>query len=189
MRFRSYRLTDSAVAEKVREPKGDIYRSFAEVPGLDEACLVTVGDFVSSLAIKSGVYPHIMIIDGKVERRKFEFLTPPEYLVLRVRNPAGYITADAWCAVKKAFEIVKEGKRVCLIVDGEEDLLGFPVAILSDEGVIMIYGQPREGMVAFRVTKEVKKRAKMLLAKFEEVENYSNQSSSSSFLGTYVSER
>ena len=53
--------------------------------------------------------------------------------------------------------------KVAVVVKGEEDLLGFPVAILSQPGSLMLYGQPDVGMILVEVNEEVRESAKKLL--------------------------
>ncbi|MEM2919607.1 MAG: DUF359 domain-containing protein, partial [Candidatus Nitrosocaldus sp.] len=56
-------------------------------------------------------------------------------------------------------------KPVRVYVDGEEDLLGLVVLRLVQDGSIILYGQPLEGMVLLKVDEESKRRLKHLLSK------------------------
>ncbi len=153
---------------EIKKPKGVVkgdYRSFKAL--LSKSFFVTVGDFVSCSAVENGLYPHVMVVDGRVEREKFNFKPPSTYWGIKVVNPRGTVSSRAWRAVREALKIAKSGLRVCLFVEGEEDLMGFPFVILGDFGDKVLYGQPGVGVVLVEVTFEAKKRAFELLSLFD----------------------
>ena len=51
------------------------------------------------------------------------------------------------------------------MVEGEEDLMGFPAVLLAPDDSVMIYGQPDVGIVWVPVSKSNKKLARDLLEK------------------------
>ena len=58
-----------------------------------------------------------------------------------------------------------------IYVDGEEDLAVIPLVIASDEGSIILYGQPGEGVVFREVDQEAKEKARDMLACFIKTPN------------------
>lgn len=76
---------------------------------------------------------------------------------INASNPPGTITAEAQSIL---FEAAKGCSHLAVIVDGEEDLLVLPLMVYLPVGSLIIYGQPREGMVVISLNDERKKWAK-----------------------------
>ena len=70
---------------------------------------------------------------------------------INVVNPAGTITAKSQLIL---YDAVQDGKCLAVIIDGEEDLLVLPLMVYMPFGSVIVYGQPREGMVVITVTEE-----------------------------------
>ncbi len=148
--------------EKVSEIKGNMIESL-EILG--NGRIISVGDRVTRELVAYGRRPEVAIIDLK-ERREMNCSTIfylDDYLISIARNPAGTLTREAWLKVRKAIEISSLGKNVVVIVDGEEDLLGFPAIILPPEGWVMVYGQPGMGMVSVKIDRKAREEAINLL--------------------------
>jgi len=127
--------------------------------------ILAVGDAVFKNLFDIGIRPDLCVLDLKVRRQKIE---PPAealkgYIILKTRNPPGWITLESWKTIKDAIQSVTAGQKVAVLVEGEEDLLGFPVAIYAPSGSILIYGQPGEGAVIVRMNEAERKRALRLL--------------------------
>ncbi len=129
---------------------------------------ITVGDVVSRFALERGLRPKLAIIDGKTKRNvKFaieNLIREADMPVLETSNPAGSITFQAFCDVRRSLESLDNG---VLFVDGEEDLLALPAVVLSPYGTWVFYGQPNEGVVAVKVDKPKKELAAQLFSKLE----------------------
>ncbi len=150
--------------EQVAEAKGRLVKSVREIP---EAPIVSVGDRVTSSLLENGRRPEVAIIDLK-ERRSvvasaIHLLSG--YLLLSTSNPPGRITRESWRMVKLAIDMASNGFRVALVVDGEEDLLGFPATLVAPLGWLMLYGQPGIGMILVEIDDHVKMEAKQLLTR------------------------
>jgi uncharacterized protein (UPF0218 family) len=52
---------------------------------------------------------------------------------------------------------------VVIRVEGEEDLLALPAAMLAAVGSMIIYGQPLVGLVVIRVTPETRSEVRELM--------------------------
>ena len=155
--------------EKLKKPWGKLIRgSFDkttnEIRGIikeeNPPCVITVGDVVSKNLAKEDIRLKLLIVDNKVMRTNIKPLSLPEGEEVHVKNPPGRITQEAINAVREAF---KTDRIVKIIVDGEEDLLT-PVAVLyAPENSIVVYGQPGEGAVVVKVTKDKKDEAAAIL--------------------------
>ncbi len=152
------------LAEEIRKPKGRIYETITPEVLSKYHRIYVVGDYVTANVLKIGIMPKLIVIDGKVERKPFEVKIPSSYKMLETRNPAGHITVDAWNTIMKA---LSEEENFVVKVDGEEDLLAFPVTILGEEGAAMLYGQPGRGCVVVEINERNKRRALKLLHEFE----------------------
>ena len=125
-----------------------------------------MGDIVTYSAKKYHIPLSIAIIDKKTMRKesnvKIDY-TDKETLV-KVVNPPGTITFDAWNAVEEA---MLKRKEVTILVDGEEDLLALPAIYLAPEGSIVIYGQPHEGVVVVKSDQKTKEKIRKILLEME----------------------
>ncbi len=128
--------------------------------------VITVGDVVTRSMVSAGVKPDLSIIDGKTLRGPKEKINYAVDKTYRLVNPAGLIAADAWKAIGKA---LKDNRKIMIVVEGEEDLLGIPVVLLAPTGSLMLYGQPNEGIVIVEVNNEVRKITRDMLSRMEEV--------------------
>ena len=117
--------------------------------------IISVGDVVTLNLIKSQIPIKVMIIDGRAQRRSAQPIKVETQKTLYVKNPPGTITSDAWTIVQQAFE---QSKTTKVFVDGEEDLLTLVAVIRAPANSIVIYGQPKEGVVAIKVTTQTKRR-------------------------------
>jgi uncharacterized protein (UPF0218 family) len=127
--------------------------------------VITVGDVVTRSMVIAGVEPDLSIIDGKTLRGTEETVDYAVDETYHLVNPQGLITADSWIVIGKA---LKEKRKIKIVVDGEEDLLGIPVVLLAPRGSLMLYGQPNEGIVIVTVNSETKGFAKRILKEMEE---------------------
>ncbi|MBC7130641.1 DUF359 domain-containing protein [Candidatus Bathyarchaeota archaeon] len=129
--------------------------------------LITVGDAVSRNLVENGILPKLMIIDNKIMRSPVESsikLKADEEL--EVENPPGTINEEAMKAIQRALEIAG---RVKIVVNGEEDLLTPAAAFLAPKNSIIIYGQPKEGVVVVKVTEQLKAEAEEIIKAIKEL--------------------
>jgi len=128
--------------------------------------IISVGDKVSQFLAAHGFPVHMFIVDGKVMRKPVVLSVLSADEVLRVENPAGVITEQAFNTVMRA---ASRNRRIKIFVEGEEDLLAVPAALGAPEGAFLVYGQPGEGMVVVKVTAELKRLAREIYEEMEEV--------------------
>jgi uncharacterized protein (UPF0218 family)/phosphopantetheine adenylyltransferase len=153
----------------LKAPKGDVFatkdgppeeRVVRKIYEESPKCVISVGDVTSSTLIKAGYTPQVMIVDGITKRGPFkeQFMAERIYDIF---NPAAVIYPEAWSVIHTAIQ--DENKYSLIIVEGEEDLMGFPAVLLAPDGAAVLYGQPDVGIVWIPVNKENKRLARNLL--------------------------
>jgi len=154
--------------EELQKPKGNVFHVADGPPEIRVAerirkekpkIVVAVGDVTCATLEDQGIIPGVRIVDGITKRGKYEgqFKAKKEY---HVYNPPAVIFPEVWSAIATG---IKENDDTLIVVDGEEDLLGFPAVLLAPNGSVMVYGQPDVGIVWVPVTQENKSRAKAFL--------------------------
>lgn len=152
-----------SIRRKLKKPLGTLIEgSFNETleklqTVLEKECpvkIVTVGDAVLGGLTKINIKPDISIIDNKIMRKPIAPSAVEADEILYASNPPGTITDEAWNNVKKA---VASNKRVKIVIEGEEDLLTLIAILEAPENSLVIYGQPKKGVVTVPVTSEKKK--------------------------------
>jgi len=124
-----------------------------------------VGDFTSKNILNAGLEPDLVVVDNRVMRSEVPPLDLGGRQKITAFNQAGTVDPSAWRALGEAV-ILKS--RVSVIVEGEEDLLVLPLVSLTPIGSLIVYGQPREGMVVVEVTKKIKGWVEDFLSRMEE---------------------
>ncbi|HKZ94066.1 MAG TPA: GTP-dependent dephospho-CoA kinase family protein [Candidatus Bathyarchaeia archaeon] len=126
--------------------------------------LISVGDVVSQNMLKTGVQPHLMIVDGKVMREKTQTIKTQKSRKIKAENPAGTITAQSWLVVKEA---LRQKQPTQIMIDGEEDLLTLVAVLMAPQGSYVVYGQPHEGIVAVKVDETAKHKVNLIIKAME----------------------
>ncbi|WP_297464308.1 GTP-dependent dephospho-CoA kinase [Thermococcus sp.] len=169
-----FRLTPELRGE-LKRPLGRLIRG--EIPEpyrrirdeLEGKLVVTVGDVVTENVLKLGIRPDLAVYDHRTKRRDYTPQIDDDALLITVRNPPGTITKALLNAIRKGFGLAGKGRRVRIVVDGEEDLAAIPAVLYAPIGSVVLYGQPDEGVVLIRVTPECKRRCGKLMSKMEVV--------------------
>ena len=127
-------------------------------------CLATVGDFVSSNIMEAGIHPDLVVVDHKIMRKSVD---PIEFdrRFVNVDNPPGTVTAQSQRVLRIA---AQECAQLAIIIDGEEDLLVLPLMVYLSNGSVIIYGQPREGMVVITLNDERRAWAEKFISEMQE---------------------
>lgn len=118
--------------------------------------IISVGDVVSKNLDESNISPKLFIVDNKVMRTRIDPIALRTNKTFHVENPPGTMTEEALLAIQEA---VRKDYRVRIVVEGEEDLLTLAAVLYAPENSLVIYGQPFEGVVVVKVTKQ--KRAEI----------------------------
>ncbi|MGD2251060.1 MAG: DUF359 domain-containing protein [Candidatus Methanofastidiosia archaeon] len=129
---------------------------------LTDEKVVAVGDVVAENLVKVGIEPDMMIVDGKSMRKELtgDMASGPD---ITVTNPPSEITEELMDAVKTGY---KKGYKK-IFVKGEEDLAALPAILYAGVNTVIVYGQPSEGIMVIRPTKENKEKVKKTLDLFE----------------------
>jgi len=122
-----------------------------------------VGDYVTANIFKAGLRPDIAVVDHRVMREDVEPFELGDSV--EVANPPGTLSAEAQRALSEAISF---NKRLGVVVEGEEDLLVLPLMAWMPVGSVVVYGQPREGMVVVTLTEERRRWAKEFMNTMEE---------------------
>jgi len=132
-----------------------------ELIGVEKpALIVSVGDVVSENMTKHGISIRVAIVDNRVMRQPRNPVRLKVDKTVHTTNSPGTITREAWLAVKEAIED-KHSTRI--VVDGEEDLLALVALLHAPLNGLVVYGQPNEGIVAIKVTRQKKQEARRIL--------------------------
>ena len=122
----------------------ELVRDLVESYGIRN--IYAVGDVVTRNFTQHGLPPTSAAVDEKT-RRDAQVEPMPWYeRVLRVRNPPGYISEEAWAAVEEA---VKGG--VMIKVEGEEDMLSLAFIKLAPPRSLVAYGHYKGALIAIPV--------------------------------------
>ncbi len=161
-------LTPS-LRRRLKKPLGILVPGPPEiaVKGLKEFVLkekpsktIAVGDIVSQTLHKGGVEVNLYLTDNKVMRKETCEASLEATRVLSVVNRPGTIAFEA---VKAIEEALKEDGPVRIMVEGEEDLLTLPSILAAPLNSIVVYGQPGEGIVIVKTTREKKEEIQRLV--------------------------
>ena len=130
--------------------------------------LIAVGDAISESLMKNGIFPDLFIVDNRIMREDIAPIKFDAQRTIYAKNAAGTISDEAWNVIKDALNSDVQTK---IVIDGEEDLLTLPAVLFAPENSFVVYGQPREGMVVVKVTKEKKMEIRSIVGEMEVVDS------------------
>ncbi|MCK4319359.1 DUF359 domain-containing protein [Candidatus Micrarchaeota archaeon] len=147
--------------KELRKPFGKFVKDFSKLKGKK---IFAIGDETVLVLLKNNIIPYVSVFDFKIMRKPVTEKQKKTLLSvfknpLTLRNPAGTISHEALPMVEK---MMMNGGAV--LVDGEEDLLALLFIYLLKEGVVL-YGQPKEGMVMVEPSEKTRKKALSILEK------------------------
>lgn len=154
------------MGELVKGPPEEVFGRLRE--RLRGRKVITVGDIVTSNALRHGLELWAAVIDGRAMRKPLRERAAgaPWSRRLRITNPPGTISSEAWSAIGMA---VREG-RTLVEVNGEEDLLALVAVLCAPEGSVVLYGQPGEGVVVVEVSSRAKAFCREVIKRMKIVE-------------------
>lgn len=171
-----------ALDAELKTPMGTLFEGPEDDPEIGMAAaldgmpshvhlLVTVGDVTTKTLLEMGVTPDLALIDGMTKRLELdedELVDPSafEHNITAI-NPAGVLTPSLCQALQEA---LGADEPVLIEVDGEEDLAPLVIHCLAPIGTVVLYGQPRTGVVMQITSLAVKERCRNLLNLFEVLE-------------------
>lgn len=133
--------------------------------------VVCVGDVVSEMLISRGYFPSIVVTDGTTKRTEEGFVGEfSEYEKIYAKSPPGEISSESWEIIRSiSSQENLYGKKIHLIIDGEEDLLALPFIVELPQNAVLIYGQPNLGAVVIIISRDKKRIIKELLEGMEKI--------------------
>ena len=156
---------------KLKSPMGLLIEGDVEsimdrlLPVIRNKRIISVGDVVSQNLIDHGIYPELVIVDGRNLRAEIDDCIECDNTVT-VENPQSEITGELWVAIERLFmDKTKRFKKI--LVEGEEDLAVMPAVLHGDGDTVVLYGQPDRGIVIIEVTEQKKKEISDYLNEME----------------------
>jgi cytidyltransferase-like protein len=165
--------------DEFKTPMGELFEGPEDSPEValsamlealprNHGALVAVGDVTVKGLMDMGILPDIAFVDGQTKREALDaslLVNKDEYpLNNSVTNPPGQLTPDLLEVVRWSLQ---QDEPVLVEVDGEEDLAPMFVLATAPLGTIIVYGQPRQGVVMRILDVQAKQRARNLLVHFE----------------------
>ena len=155
---------------RIKAPFGKLVRKGLQKLLLGKTVVVCVGDITTLRLASLGITPRAIIIDYKYmrkpvtasQRRKLGAILAGRK-IYKVKNAAGTVSARAYSATRRA---VQARRLSAVVVEGEEDLLAIPAVMFAPPGCVVVYGQPRKGVVAISVGAKSRRRAKNMYRAF-----------------------
>jgi uncharacterized protein (UPF0218 family) len=126
---------------------------------LDPKLIISVGDIVSRNLVKISTQVNVKIIDNRAMRKDLEYFDFKNKKTFHAYNPAGSIEIMAWQAIKEAIK----SEDALVVIDGEEDLLALVAILESPNNSLVIYGQPKAGIVVIEVDEMKKREVKSIM--------------------------
>ncbi|MFZ2200004.1 MAG: pantetheine-phosphate adenylyltransferase [Microgenomates group bacterium] len=164
---KSYHLPAS-LRPTLQTPLGPVIQYIKDLPV--SQTIIAIGDVVSMDLIQAGYTPALCIIDYHTRRESLSIELVKQYFPrsdYEIPNPAGTINPDfANIFLSALADYHQTPKTQTIAVDGEEDLLALPALLLAPLGTSIVYGQPKLGMIAVKVTPEIKAKVKQILGSF-----------------------
>jgi uncharacterized protein (UPF0218 family) len=165
--------------DEFKTPMGELFEGPEDSPEValsamlealppNHGALVAVGDVTVKGLMDMGILPDIAFVDGQTKREALDaslLVNKEEYpLNNSVTNPPGQLTPALLDVVRWSLQ---QDEPVLIEVDGEEDLAPMFVLATAPLGTIIVYGQPRQGVVMRVLDVQAKQRARNLLVHFE----------------------
>ena len=165
--------------DEFKTPMGELFEGPEDSPEValsamlealppNHGALVAVGDVTVKGLMDMGILPDIAFVDGQTKREALDaslLVNKDEYpLNNSVTNPPGQLTPDLLEVVRWSLQ---QDEPVLIQVEGEEDLAPMFILATAPLGTIIVYGQPRQGVVMRILDIQAKQRARNLLVHFE----------------------
>lgn len=172
----------SSLDSELKTPMGTLFNGPEEFPEIamgealesidrGNSSIIAVGDVSVATLLEMGFIPDIGIIDGMTKRVELEesqkIDTASFSNEISAKNPPGYLTPSLINAIEEA---LSNEESTVINVDGEEDLAPILIHCLAPIGSVVIYGQPKVGVVVQVSSLAVKMRCRDILSMFEVVD-------------------
>jgi GTP-dependent dephospho-CoA kinase len=152
------------VMKDLKSPWGNIYKTKEIIEKINNRRVIAIGDICAHKLIENNLIPHICIYDGLTQRKKVSsklknYFEPFYKKIIKVENEAGTINPLAELSLKYLIESESLG---AINIKGEEDLLTLIAIMNLRENYVVVYGQPKKGVVLVEYSEEIKEKAKKI---------------------------
>lgn len=157
-----------ALRRMLKKPLGNIHTAKQLVKRYAGKKIVAVGDASVVGLLKLGVRPHLAVFDFLCKRKKVDSETKKTLrnafgMVREIKNAAGTLSDELIVA---APALLEEGGGVK--IDGEEDLTALVFIRFATDDMVVVYGQPDEGLVAVEGNRKNREKAEKIIEKMKE---------------------
>ena len=172
---------NSSLDGELKTPMGSLFSGPEDLPEVamtealesltpNHGSIIAVGDVSVATLLDMEVVPDIGIIDGMTKRQELDesekVSTVQFQNLLHNNNPPGHISPSMMSSIKEA---LSSNQKTLINVEGEEDLAPIIIHCLAPIGTVVIYGQPKVGVVVQITSLSVKERCRNILSQFEVV--------------------
>ena len=172
---------NSSLDGELKTPMGSLFSGPEDLPEVamtealesltpNHGSIIAVGDVSVATLLDMEVVPDIGIIDGMTKRQELDesekVSTVQFQNLLHNNNPPGHISPSMISSIKEA---LSSNQKTLINVEGEEDLAPIIIHCLAPIGTVVIYGQPKVGVVVQITSLSVKERCRNILSQFEVV--------------------
>lgn len=168
-------ILPSKLRSQLKNPFGKILKNVnLDSLNLNPSKTILVGDVVTKTFNNLFFKQKISAVDFLVKRKRFfsnikELGFKKDVKVVETNNQAGHLTPCLFKSIKNIFDFLNGRNRFVLLVNGEEDLSVLVFLILAPLDFSVLYGQPGEGVVMIRVTEKNKKKAYLIISRFNKI--------------------
>ncbi|MBL6731796.1 MAG: pantetheine-phosphate adenylyltransferase [Candidatus Poseidoniaceae archaeon] len=170
---------NSSLDLELKTPMGSLFPGPEDLPEVamtealeslspNHGSIVAVGDVSVATMLDLEIIPDIGIIDGMTKRQELDdsekVSTVQFQNHLHCNNPSGHLSPSMISSIKQA---LASNQKTLINVEGEEDLAPIIIHCLAPVGTVVIYGQPRVGVVVQITSLSVKERCRNILSLFE----------------------
>jgi len=172
---------NSSLDGELKTPMGALFSGPEDLPEVamtealesltpNHGSIIAVGDVSVATLLDMEIVPDIGIIDGMTKRQELDESEKVSTIQfqnhLQNNNPPGHISPSMMSSIKEA---LSSNQKTLINVDGEEDLAPIIIHCLAPIGTVVIYGQPKVGVVVQITSLPVKERCRNILSQFEVV--------------------
>ncbi len=152
------------IKSKLKKPLGRVYNNADFVEKIKNKRIITVGDESTLAVLNRAIAPHLAVFDFRVMRKKITKKQQKQLLssfkkIKKYRNPKGTISDYL---LRNAKRILNEGGAV--LIEGEEDLTTLAFILAAEKNDIILYGQPKKGIVKVLPDKKMKNKIRTMLS-------------------------
>jgi len=152
------------IKKQLRKPLGRVHKDLSFLKKSRKR-IISIGDESTANILSLGIRPHLAVFDFKIMRKKVskgmrELFLSSFGKIKRYKNRKGTLSEKL---LRDAPRLLRDGGGV--LIDGEEDLTALAFMLKGGKKDLIVYGQPRKGIVAVE-PKKIKVKIKKILSSF-----------------------